>query len=152
MAWDVSAYLDESGAVSPGVRCTNCRYDLRGRAPESDCPECGRPILPDLETQVMRDEDPGEPTHLLPIGLTLLPVLPLLAYWINTLLLGNDDGLAVFSAMLYAALGALAAAQVSLLGCFYSVYWGKALFGLFFCLALIYFGVLVAVVGVVLVF
>jgi hypothetical protein len=36
------------GVARPGLACVGCGYDIRGMAPDRDCPECGRPIADSL--------------------------------------------------------------------------------------------------------
>jgi hypothetical protein len=37
--------LDDAGRLTADVPCLNCRYNLRGLAPEGVCPECGTPVF-----------------------------------------------------------------------------------------------------------
>ena len=144
-------YLDDENKLEAGVCCVQCQYDLRGQSYDGNCPECGCLILPDLEENALLDTNRAGHMFLLLAGVILFPTLPVLAYWVDSILLNNKDWLSELNALIYAVFGALAAAQLSLIGCLYSAYWGKALFCMFLCLAVAYFGVIVALVAVVLI-
>lgn len=40
------------------VVCRRCSYNLRGLAPQGTCPECGNPIAPSMDGELLRNADP----------------------------------------------------------------------------------------------
>lgn len=85
--------LDEQGRLAHDALCIDCKYNLRGLAPDGLCPECGSPVVRTLDGDLLQFANPA---------------------WVRSLTIGMIVALADIA--LTMVLGIVAAVAVALIG------------------------------------
>ena len=84
---------DPSAAVEEDVRCAACGYNLRGLAPDGNCPECGAEVPPSIAAHLAAREAVARP-----LGLARRRSLWMLVLGCLLIVTGSSTSIALFYA------------------------------------------------------